>query len=267
MGQHQWFEFWPILTYMRDHDLEEDTWYGFVSPSFSEKTGFAPEDVFDFVRHNSSADVALFSYNWAAIAYFRNPWEQGESWHPGLIAAAERFFASCGETVDLQSIYSDFETAVFSNYIVARSNFWRSWQGTAERYLAYVEGHRQEASLVTTYKGRCTYRMSVFIQERLASHVLSKGGFNVAWPDYLAKPIPIPLKNLDNPRGRDLLRRCETAKRRFRKTGRARDLWPYRIARLKLSYMLHGGSILRWSVAATLRILQLRHRPQRYSRD
>ena len=59
-GPSDWYEFWPILTFLRNNDLEEDTFYGFLSPSFSEKTGFSLAEVKSIAAHEQSRDVIVF---------------------------------------------------------------------------------------------------------------------------------------------------------------------------------------------------------------
>ena len=39
-GRPDWYEFWAILNYLKNNKLEDGEWYGFLSPRFSEKTGF-----------------------------------------------------------------------------------------------------------------------------------------------------------------------------------------------------------------------------------
>jgi hypothetical protein len=44
-----WFEFWVILNFLRNNILDDDAWYGFLSPKFYEKTGFNSNFVFNVI--------------------------------------------------------------------------------------------------------------------------------------------------------------------------------------------------------------------------
>src|SRR5438552_3736606 len=60
-----WFEFWVILRFLHETQLEEDAWYGFVSAKFHAKTGLDSKRVMDFLElHAAEAEVALFSPGW-----------------------------------------------------------------------------------------------------------------------------------------------------------------------------------------------------------
>src|SRR5690349_5921280 len=74
-----WYEFWSIRQFLLETPLQPGRWYGFFSPRFAEKTKLGSAEVLEFVRTiDGYADVALFSPYWDQIAYFQNPFEQGE---------------------------------------------------------------------------------------------------------------------------------------------------------------------------------------------
>ena len=100
-----WFEFWVIRNFLKNHALEEQAWYGFLSPRFQAKTGIKSEAVSKMLeRFGGLFDVALFSPHWDQLAYFLNQFEQGEVWHPGLLNLAQSFFDEIGRKVDLKKI-------------------------------------------------------------------------------------------------------------------------------------------------------------------
>ena len=45
-----WFEFWPIRKFLKETPLNEDSWYGFLSPKFVLKTGFTSTVIKDFIN-------------------------------------------------------------------------------------------------------------------------------------------------------------------------------------------------------------------------
>jgi len=80
-----WYEFWPILRFLRETPLNDGVWYGFLSPKFGTKTRLDSTMVYEFLQRYSHADAAIFNAGWGQIAYFLNPFEQGDCWHPGLL--------------------------------------------------------------------------------------------------------------------------------------------------------------------------------------
>ena len=116
-----WFEFWVILKFLRNSALEENAWYGFLSPKFYTKTGFNSDFVIKAIeKYEDVADVAIFSPAWDQLAYFLNPFEQGEVWHPGLNALSQEFINEYQLGIDLDTLVSDRSTAVMSNYVIAK---------------------------------------------------------------------------------------------------------------------------------------------------
>lgn len=191
-GPAGWFEFHPILRFLETHDLQSDVWYGFFSPKFPEKAGLSLEEVNQLVSTNADADVALFSYSWPELVTHRNVWVQGEKFHPGLIACSEAFFASKGVATDLHAEIGTFRNSVFSNYIIAKPQFWRDWQKLARAYFDYVEGGGEMLAdnRPAAHGGPADYRLKTFVQERLACWILGHGSYRIVHPDYLSQPMP-----------------------------------------------------------------------------
>ncbi len=185
-GPRDWFELWPILHYLEQNHLEDDTWYGFFSPKFPSKANVTLDEVKAVVFANPQADVALFSFNWRSIVSFRNAWIQGETFHPGLIDCFKQFLASRGESFDAQQIIGDFETTVYSNYVIAKKAYWLAWRDLARAYFNYVSagGPALADNRPTRHSGQDSYILRTFVQERLSCWLLHRGGYRVVYPDY-----------------------------------------------------------------------------------
>jgi hypothetical protein len=173
-----WYEFWVILNYLRTHELRDDCYYGFLSPSFGLKFGREGDAIVQFAReHRSKSEVLLFTHGWDQICYFVNQFEQCEYWHPGTMGASRAFFDSIG--VNIGEIVSHTVNSTFSNYIVARPSFWRAWLQLAETFWDYCETRNQELGGAVMPYGRGPVRTfaKAFIQERIASVVLHLNRF------------------------------------------------------------------------------------------
>src|SRR6202011_4516490 len=88
-----WYEYWPIRKFLLNEELDEDAFYGFLSPKFKHKTNLSAGAVRDFIlAAEPDTDVVLFSPSIHNSAYFLSVFEHGEAEHPGLAAVAARLF-------------------------------------------------------------------------------------------------------------------------------------------------------------------------------
>ena len=212
-----WFEFWVILNFLRNNTLEDDAWYGFLSPKFHEKTGYTSEYVHNLLDGQEGAgSVVLLSPGWDQLSFFTNPFEQGEMWHPGLLGAAQKFVDSTWLEIDLSTLVTDTTSSVFSNYIIGKKDFWEEWEILAEEFFRYVEDS-PEYQYHTPYGSvENSFPMKTFIQERLATVVLASGQFKAVCPPYsFMNPIFTRLFP-DDIETRILLQTCDLMKQKYR---------------------------------------------------
>lgn len=111
-----------------------------MSPKFSLKTGLSASKVISIVsRYRHEANVALFSPAWDQLAYFKNPFEQGEFRHPGLLELSQKFVNEVGLDVDLSTLITHSSTAVFSNFIIAKPVYWTKWLKIARQFYNFSQ--------------------------------------------------------------------------------------------------------------------------------
>jgi len=172
-----WYEYWPIRTFLRSATLEDADYYGFLSPRFAEKTRLTGRRVREFVGRAGAADVVTFSPFPEHSACFLNLFEQGELFHPGLAAIAARFCASLDPDLRLDRLVTHSRNAVLANYFVARPRFWRHWNEVLEHCFTLAETPdsplRSELDSTTLHHGQAKPRMKVFLMERVASLLLA----------------------------------------------------------------------------------------------
>lgn len=234
-----WYEFWPMRNFLLQKTLDKDAWYGFLSPKFQEKTGLNSQYIHTLLNDfDLNADVALFSPGWDQLAYFQNPFEQGEVWHPGISELSQSIFNKIGVSINLDSLVTHSMTSVFSNYIVAKPNFWNEWLFIANKlYDALETGKPPESSLLTTYGSPANQApMKTFIQERLASVVLSQSKFNVISPDF-SQLAPIFERIFSNdPKTRRMLQTCDLLKENYCNTNDSLYLDMYKKIRAEIPF-------------------------------
>jgi hypothetical protein len=173
-----WFEYWPIRKFLLGEALDENAFYGFLSPKFRLKTNLSAAAVRDFtMAADSAADVILFSPSIHNSAYYWNVFDHGESEHPGLKHVATQLLERLDLPHDLDSLVSDSRNTVYSNYFIAKPRFWRAWLAVNEKIFAIAEapadalGHALRSP--TAYRGGSDVQMKVFIMERVATLLLT----------------------------------------------------------------------------------------------
>ena len=191
-----WAEYWPIRNVLSNKSFNPDDYIGFLSPKFYEKTGCTSEYVLDGV---SSAKHSVYSFSpfFDQIALYFNSFEQGEGFHKGIYKAGNLFLKKIGANFELGNIVSDCSTCIFSNYFVARYDFWKIWFGWAEKLFEIAEGKEGELATLlgnyTMYQAKYnTHFLKVFLLERLVTLVLTSWNLQAAYMPDLNK-IPFTL--------------------------------------------------------------------------
>jgi hypothetical protein len=173
-----WFEYWPIRRFLLSEALDEDAFYGFLSPKFKLKTSLSADGVRESVlAADSATDVILLSPSIHNSAYYLNVFEHGDAEHPGLKNVAKRLFERLDMLSDLDSLVSDSRNTVHSNYFIAKPRFWRAWLAVSEKMFAIAETPSdalgEALRTPTTYRGGSTVQMKIFIMERIATWLLT----------------------------------------------------------------------------------------------
>jgi hypothetical protein len=176
-----WFEYWPIRRFLLNEALDEDAFYGFLSPKFKLKTSLNSKVVREFIRAaDPKTEVILLSPSIHNSAYYWNVFEHGDAEHPGLKNVAQALLERLHLPSDLDSLVSDSRNTVHSNYLVAKPRFWQAWLAINEKMFAIAEtpsdalGEALRAP--TSYRGGSGVQMKIFIMERMATWLLACGG-------------------------------------------------------------------------------------------
>ncbi len=173
-----WFEYWPIRKFLLNEALDEDAFYGFLSPKFGIKTNLKFEAVRAFIQAcDAGAQVILLSPSIHNSAYYLNVFEHGDAEHPGLKKVAGALLERLGLSPDLDSLVSDSRNTVHSNYFIAKPRFWRAWLAINEKMFAIAESvsDRLGEALCTptSYRGASNVQMKIFVMERMATWLLT----------------------------------------------------------------------------------------------
>lgn len=174
-----WCEYWPIRNVLLNHSFDEDTYLGFFSPRFFEKTGMDGNAVLEKIR-SSNEEVISFSPYFDQGAIHANPFIQGEVNHPGIIETTQNLLTLLNVDLKLDSLVCDQTTTIFSNYFVARYSFWKKWFAYAEKIFDVCEGPdcdlKNNLVKITRHRKGADYAMKVFVLERLVTIVMEELG-------------------------------------------------------------------------------------------
>jgi hypothetical protein len=168
-----WCEFWCFRAIWREQrdKLKPEDFLGVFSPRFQEKTGLSAQEVHEAVQ-GSPKSVISFSPHLHHIALFKNVFEQGEKWHPGLTRTMTATLAYLGVPFDCSATLGTFKNTIFSNYFVARVSVWDELMTLGEGLFHAAENGplplRQALCKDVPYF-RGPVPMKVFIFERMIS--------------------------------------------------------------------------------------------------
>jgi hypothetical protein len=188
-----WAEYWVIRQFLLNKVLDENAWYGFFSPKFTQKTGLTGERVLKFITSlPANAQVAMFSPFWDVTSYFRSAFEQAEQAHPGFFEVMQAFVDAAGFPADLRSMVTHSQNTVYCNYFVAKPAFWRRWLELGEALFEISESSHLLAEAInngeTAYSHQNKLQFKVFMQERLATLILS----SEKWGSFSYSPFDRP---------------------------------------------------------------------------
>jgi hypothetical protein len=179
-----WFEYWPIRKFLLNETLAEDAFYGFLSPKFKQKTNLSAAAAIEFVRDESAADVILLSPSLHWTACYWNVFQYGDAIHPGLLEVATEFFQRIRAPTNLNHLVTHSRNEVYSNYMIAKPRFWRTWLHITEQLFALAESPDDplgaDLRKPTRYRGRRDVQMKIFIMERIATWILARDAGFVA---------------------------------------------------------------------------------------
>ncbi len=176
-----WREFWPMRNYLMNHALEDDVFYGFFSPRFSYKTVLDFEKISEFaLQHGADNDVLIFSPFWDLNSFFLNSFEQGDFFHPGLMACSQQFLQAVGHDVRLSELVMHGDNTAFCNYFIAKKKFWLHWLELGEKLFQSAETHGTDLAHVLNQNmiyGHDVMPQKIVIQERLVNMLLAGPNF------------------------------------------------------------------------------------------
>jgi hypothetical protein len=176
-NRSDWREYWPMRQFLLSQPLEDNTFYGFFSPRFAEKTGLSAQQVIQFIQSTpADTDVVTFSPQVDIGAFFQNVFIGGNFADQGFLITSQCCAELAGLSVDLSQLVMDSHCTVFSNFFVAKPAFWRRWLEVCELIFAVAETHA-DSELGQALRHKTNYKegveRKVFVMEGVVSLLLA----------------------------------------------------------------------------------------------
>lgn len=143
---------------------------GYVSWKFEAKTGVSVKDIKTIFSANKGYDFYYINPFFELPLLYKNVWEQGEEYHSGITALADRLFSAANLNFDLGVPMGPDDT-LYSNYWFASGKYFAEYAALIEKVLLAIK--RLPASEANAYFRSSGYHTGAnaltFILERLFS--------------------------------------------------------------------------------------------------
>jgi hypothetical protein len=172
-----WREYWPIRRFLREsRDLDPDTYYGFFSPKFGQKTGLDAAAARAFIeQHGAGADVIAFSPYFDQIAFPLSILEQAIGAHGECLEALQQCATLIAPGFQIARSVTTTGNTIYCNFFAAKPGFWSEWLQQCERIFQLAEESLTplgiELNRPVTH-GAGTAPLKVFVIERVATLLL-----------------------------------------------------------------------------------------------
>lgn len=133
-----WHEYWPIRNFLTNTELVANSYYGFLSPKFKEKTGLESKDVYESLN-SSDADIVSFSPYFDQMALPINIFEQAILNHPGIYQCLDHSFRLLRPESNINTIVMTSRNTIFCNYFVAKKKYGKNGSGIVKLYLPLLK--------------------------------------------------------------------------------------------------------------------------------
>lgn len=161
---------------------------GVLSWKFEYKTRIKAQTLIDFIKMKDIADILIVNPflpggpNPDQINGYKNVWDQGDYWHPGLKILTNKLFDYAKINTELLEIETSTSAECYSNYWIANKNFWDLYMSYAIRLYNAIYSNKElenevfskrTSSGLPVCNSNHNYSYFPFIFERIFSTLLS----------------------------------------------------------------------------------------------
>jgi len=176
-----WMEYSAIRNVLLNKKFKNGAYIGFFSTRLKEKTGLGYKDILSSIEKRSEL-IYSFSPAFQSSTLFKNSFLQGDHWHPGLLKLATIYSKKVNLNIDLNNLVQDDTRIIFSNYFVAKYEFWLEWFNYSEKLYKFSQNSKDIRKIYnkTYHAGHYHYTFMPFLMERLVSLILEENKLNAS---------------------------------------------------------------------------------------
>ncbi len=138
-GYAKWFEYGVFRENFLNNNYKSSEYTGFLSWKFKDKTRIDSQRFISFIEQNEGNDVYFLNPFQSLTNRFRNVWESGEYFHPGLKEIANYIFRRLNYNIDIDKIVNTHSDTLYCNYWVANEKFWTLFMNFTDPIYSYIE--------------------------------------------------------------------------------------------------------------------------------
>ena len=168
-----WREYWPIRNFLIENNLEKNTFYGFLSPKFNQKTKLNGAEIIEHHRNIAHRYKMInLSPYYDLSSFYQNTFEQASASHKDIAEKSIRCMSKIFPDLRISDLVMTVENTIFCNYFTAQRNFWIEWFYICEKIFKWAEDSSSELfedlNAITNH-GNELIPFKVFLIERIAS--------------------------------------------------------------------------------------------------
>jgi hypothetical protein len=232
-----WAEYWPIRNYLLNNELNNNSYYGFFSPKFNEKTGLNSRQVYDFLE-NSTEDLIIFSPFYDFTALLLNIFENHQK-----DIVFEEIFLKFNKKINTNNLVMSSLDTIFCNFFAAKKNIWTIWLENCEQIFSICESNEDQLSKYLNshiqHPGK-NMQCKVFVIERIISFLLILN--SKKWSVKIYDPLKLPLINNINSNSINELLVLDSLKIAYNKTNRIDYINLFNLKRAEYLMRLQSNS-------------------------
>lgn len=145
---------------------------GCVSWKFNKKVKITGREFIDAIDLSSNTDVYFVS---CGQRTYSNIWEQGEKYHPGIIALTQRIFNDIGYDINVSTLTHTKDKTAFCNFWAGTPVFWQKYFKFVSPVIDFIDDLPVDLKhiLHTRADKKINSNIIPFIYERLFTTLLA----------------------------------------------------------------------------------------------
>ena len=135
----KWYEYGVFRQNFLNKKYKAFEYTGFVSWKFQGKTNISGREFIKFIENHSGYDVYFINPFQGNTYRFKNVWECGDFFHPGLMEIVDYIFRNLNYNIDINKMVNSNQDTLYSNYWVGNEKWWNLYMEFCEPIYSFIE--------------------------------------------------------------------------------------------------------------------------------